>query len=275
MATTRPLVALVDTTGKVSFEYLQKLAKAIQYQVTQDVKPVWNVDADVVAYRTDAEIPFGAWKTTIMDKLDIDVYGYHYVDEKGLPYAVLRYGEDYTLTVSHEIIEMLIDPYGDRVISAEEFCCEDCMLGKQPAPAEVQGGIEILVEVADPSQHINFGYKIWADGENIRVSDFYYPSYFDLTYKSGTKYSHTGAITRPKEILSGGYASFRNRLGEWWQVFNVSGKLIYKKVGEGTPLSSVDVQTVLTGVLWGLGALFFIILIEKGVKRLFKRKSNG
>ena len=62
MASIKPLVALVDTTGKVTFDNLQKLAKAMQYQITQDVKPVWNVDAEIIAYQTEKEIPFGAWK---------------------------------------------------------------------------------------------------------------------------------------------------------------------------------------------------------------------
>ena len=270
-------VAIFDETRKIKFEDLQDVAKAIQQQVSTDLKPAWGVDAEIVAYSRFDLIPYYAWKVTMMDKLDIDVYGYHFIDDNGKPFAVLKYRDDWTLTLSHEICELLCDPYGNRVLTSENFfCCADCAEGhgecETIVPAEVNGVKEVLVEVADPSQAPNFGYYITVGNRKVLVSDFYYPSYFsDTRAIKGKKYSHTGAISRPKQILEGGYVSFRNRAGEWWQAFKVEGKLIFRKVGsKKETLNSQDIMTILTYSLYALGLTIVTLILTS----IFRKKSN-
>ena len=270
-------IAIFDETRKIKFEDLRDVAKAIQIQVSTDLKAAWGVDAEIVAYDRFDLIPYYAWKVTIKNTLDIDVYGYHYVDDAGQPYAVLKYRDDWTLTLSHEIVETLTDPYGNRLMTSENFfCCSDCAEGKGECenivPAEVNGVKEVLVEIADPSQAPNFGYYITVGSRKILVSDFYFPAFFsDLRAIKGKKYSQTGAITRPKQILEGGYVSFKNRAGEWWQAFKVEGKLIFKKVGDSKEtLSNQDLMTILTYSLYALGVAALTLLLTS----IFRKKSN-
>lgn len=273
----RQLVAIIDETKKINFNDLKDVAAAIQIQVSTDVKPIWDVDAEVVAYQRESDIPYHAWKVYIKDKLDIDVYGYHYVDDNGKPYAVLKYRDDWTLTLSHEIVEMLCDPYGDRLMSSENFfCCQDCADGKGECesilPAEVNGVKEVLVEVSDPSQSANFGYYVTVGSRKVLLSDFYYRTYFtDVRAVAGHKYSHTGAITRPKQILEGGYISFKNRSGEWWQAFKVGGKLIFKKItNKKEVLSNNDIITLLSVAISGIG----VVLLTMVLKAIFGKKKH-
>jgi hypothetical protein len=50
------------------------------------------------------------------------------------------------------------------------------------------------------------------------VSDFYTPNYFDPVTASGVRYSYTGAITKPGQVLRGGYLSWKDATsGHWWQ----------------------------------------------------------
>lgn len=263
------LIAIVDETGKINFEDLQDVCKAIQIQVTEDLKPIWGKDATIVAYRKTDVIPYHAWVTTIKNTLDIDVYGYHFVDANGKPYAVLKYRQDWSLTLSHEVVEMLVDPYGNRVMNVENFfCCQDCAEGKGECeslvPAEVNGVKEVLVEIADPSQSPNFGYYIAVGSRKVLCSDFYYPCYFtDIKAVQGKKYSHTGSIKRPKQLLEGGYISFKNRSGEWWQAFKVQGQIIFKKVGSSKEsLTNQDIMTVLTVTLYGIGITIFALVLK-------------
>ena len=46
-------------------------------------------------------------------------YGYHW-DKIGQPLARMRYdpGNAWSATASHEILEMLVDPYGERLVAA-------------------------------------------------------------------------------------------------------------------------------------------------------------
>lgn len=262
-------IAIFDETRKIKFEDLQDVAKAIQMQVSTDVKPIWGCDYEIVAYSKFDVIPYYAWKATIMDKLDIDVYGYHYLDDTGKPFLVLKYREDWTLTLSHEVVEMAIDPKGDRVMTSENFFTEN---EENFLPAEVNGVKEVLVEVADPSQAPNFGYYITVGSRKVLVSDFYYPCYFtDRVAIKGKKYSQTGAITKPKQILEGGYVSFKNNVGEWWQAFKVEGKLIFRKVGDKKEtLSNQDLMTILTYSLYALGLTALTLIL----KSIFGKKHN-
>ncbi len=46
--------------------------------------------------------------------------------------------------------------------------------------------------------------------DEVLVSDFYTPHFFDPNVSPGVRYSFTGRIKRPREILPGGYISWLN-----------------------------------------------------------------
>ena len=78
----------------------------------------------------------------------------------------------WSLTASHECLEMLTNPLGDRVIVG-------------PSPAAPDHQVELLVEICDPVQAPAFGYRIG----NVLVSDFVTPSYFDFPPGFVSRYS--------------------------------------------------------------------------------------
>jgi len=63
--------------------------------------------------------------------------------------------------------------------------------------------VQFLVEACDPSEATEFAYT--ANG--ILVSDFYSVRFFDPVAARGVRYSFTGAIRRPREVIRGGYLS--------------------------------------------------------------------
>jgi hypothetical protein len=96
---------------------------------------------------------------------------------------------------------MLVDPFGDRLIAGD-------------SPKEGQGRVSFLVEVGDPSEAAEFAYTC----NGILVSDFYTPQFFDPIVSPSVRYSFTGAITEPRQVLSGGYLSWvDSTTGHWWQ----------------------------------------------------------
>jgi hypothetical protein len=107
----------------------------------------------------------------------------------------------WSLTASHEMIEMLVDPFGNRMVA-----------GDSPKPD--QGRVQFLVEACDPSENATFAYTV----NGILVSDFYSPRYFDPVAAPGVRYSFTGALQEPRQVLQGGYLSWLDvASGEWWQ----------------------------------------------------------
>jgi len=168
-----------------------RVAAALQRQATRDFGPIWEVAATVDAFPRAKDVPLGYW--TMFVKNDIEHEGAEgiHLDKHGQPYALITYSDSWSLTASHEMCEMLADPGGNRLIA-----------GQSPMPD--QGRVAFLVEVCDPSEAAEFGYTV----NDILVSDFYTPRFFDPVAVEGVRSSFTGAIKKPRDVLPGGYMTW-------------------------------------------------------------------
>jgi hypothetical protein len=74
--------------------------------------------------------------------------------------------------------------------------------------------VEFLVEVCDPSEDQEFAYTV----NDVLVSDFYTPHYFDPLPHEGVRYSFNGKVSAPREVPRGGYLSWHEPVSDhWWQ----------------------------------------------------------
>ena len=194
-------IGLVTEDSSITMSELTKVAAALQKQATRDFGPLWSIEASVNAFEKLEDLPLDYWPIIIKDDIgEPDAAGYH-DDDQGQPFSLVQFEEGWHLTASHEMLEMLGDPFGRRLIA-----------GESPVPG--QGRVKFLVEVSDPSEDVAFGYKI----NGIQMSDFYTPHYFDPVKSSGVRYSYTGAITQPRQVLKGGYLSwYVPSTRKWWQ----------------------------------------------------------
>src|ERR1051326_6395764 len=96
---------------------------------------------------------------------------------------------------------MLVDPSGNRLQTSGAIGID----GGGPIK-DVTGRFEYLVEACDPCEAAHITYLI----HGVSVSDFITPHFYDPKLIPGTRYSFTGAISRPREILKGGYIRFLN-----------------------------------------------------------------
>src|SRR5260370_422166 len=109
-------VALVSQTAEISFSALSRVSAALQKQVTRDVASIWDVEATVDAFASMSDVPVGYWPITISDQDLGDAAGIH-EDKDGQPFALVQYGYAWSLTASHECLEMLVDPFGNRLVA--------------------------------------------------------------------------------------------------------------------------------------------------------------
>lgn len=203
-------VALVSQTKSVPFGEVALVSAALQKQVTRDFGPIWNIQATVDSFEKLNQVPVGYWPMVVRDDVRAKqgAEGIH-LDKNGQPFALIQSSDDWALTASHEALEMLADPFGDRLVA-----------GQAPKEAKGQKRVEYLVEVCDPSEAEPFGYTV----NDILLSDFYFPTYFDPVYAPGVRYSFTGAIKKPRTILKGGYISWHNPPNDhWYQLIWFSG----------------------------------------------------
>lgn len=196
-------VALTTDGAPIDVSQLTRVAAALSKQILRDFGPIWTVNATVDAFLKLEDMPVDYWPIIVQTDVQ-GALGYH-EDESGQPFAVVEFAPDWSLTASHECLEMLADPYGRRLRAGS--------VPEQAVAAGVKSGrVEFLVEVCDPSEDGRYGYQV----NGFTVSDFYTPHYFDPVKSTGVRYSFTGAIAAPRQVLSGGYLSWRNPVDNHW-----------------------------------------------------------
>lgn len=222
-------LALVSESNRVEMGDLLKVAAALQKQATRDLAPIWDIAATVVAYASLDDVPTDYWPMIIRDDIGVNAAGIH-LDDNRQPFALITSSDEldtWSLTASHETLEMLVDPFGDRLAG-----------GDSPKPG--QGRVNFLVEVCDPSEGAEFAYTV----NGILVSDFYTPRFFDPVANPGVRYSYTGDITRPRQVLKGGYLSWVDpATNDWWQETWFTGsRSKFRKLGHLTGSKSLRTQ---------------------------------
>lgn len=196
-------LALVPRDVAVPAADLMRVAAALSKQVARDFAPWWGVVATVDAFPNLQHVPIDYIPLIVVRDVK-DAAGYHQ-RQNGQPFALIEYGPSWSVTASHEALELLADPWGNR-LRAGDLLQEAVELGLTP------GRVNYLVEVCDPSEAPAFTYSI----NGIPVSDFLTPNYYDPVGTSGQLYSFTGAISRPRQVLPGGYITWQSVLDQQW-----------------------------------------------------------
>jgi len=197
-------LALVSESQSVSQSDLALVGAALQKQATRDLVQFWDLKATMDVFPRLEDVPIGYWPIIIMDDIHVAGAAGVHEDENGQPFALVTANDDrdvWSLTCSHEMIEMLVDPFGNRLIASD-------------SPKADQGRVQILVEACDPSEAAEFAYTV----NGVLVSDFYSIRFFDPVAAAGVRYSFTGAIQEPRQVLRDGYLSWLDpSTGSWWQ----------------------------------------------------------
>jgi len=144
-------VALTADAVNISPSNLTKVAAALSKQVLRDFGPVWGVSATVDPFTKLEDVPIDYWPVIVTKNVQ-GAAGYH-EDQNGQPFALVEFSSDWSLTASHECLEMLADPFGRR-LRAGNVPDQALALGFKP------GRVQFLVEVCDPSEGGQFGYQI-------------------------------------------------------------------------------------------------------------------
>jgi hypothetical protein len=89
--------------------------------------------------------------------------------------------DSWSLTASHECLEMLADSFGDKVIPG-------------PSKKRAEGRASYLAEACDPPESEEFAYTV----NDVLVSDFITSAFCDPKKVDGVRYSFTGAVKHPR-----------------------------------------------------------------------------
>lgn len=185
-------IGVIHKSTAVTAQEVQAALPALQTQVSRDFAPVWGIDANLTFVPDGSVPPPDSWWLVVFDNSDqAGALGYHDVTTQGLPMGKVfagsdkKYGYQWTVTLSHELLEMLADPE----INLTVF--------DQPTGST---GRLYAYEVCDACEADQYGYDI----NGTLVSDFVYPAWFQASRTNG-QCDHGGHIKVPFELLPGGY----------------------------------------------------------------------
>jgi hypothetical protein len=195
-----------NLSSVVTDAQVYEVIKAIQVQITRDFFPVWGINAQLDLY--DVHRSFDQWQLVFLDDADqANALGYHSLTSEGMPLArvfvrtTMEAGLRWSVVASHEILEILVDPY-----------CELTAFNQDTENT----GIMLAYEVCDPVESDITGYDI---GE-IRVSNFVLPTWFQPGHTGLVDF--LGQLSGPCQLGYNGYMSFFS-VGEgsnqWSQTF--------------------------------------------------------
>jgi hypothetical protein len=164
---------------------LPKLTAALQKCYDEHFLPVWGYP--VKLYNTKKAKP-SDWLFIYFDDADAaGAEGYHDITHNRQPVSKvfvktsLDDNVPVSVTASHELFEMVIDPIANLW-------------------AEATGRTEYAYEMCDPVEEDTF----MVDG--IAMSNFVHPSWFEpFKHPSGTRFDHLGKLKKPFTMTKGGY----------------------------------------------------------------------
>jgi hypothetical protein len=206
-------IALVSLTKQISTRSLLQVAAAIQKQATRDFAPIWGLTATVDGFDDLESVPndyipvvvFGDAgelcgelvsfvgsepAERLVDAFESGtVAGVHLNALTRQPFALVSATDAWTVLASHEVLEMICDPFGNRLVAAAH-------------PTRPRERVKYLIEVCDPC------CSRWYPVNGVPLTDFYTPRFFDPVRVAGVRYSFTGSIEYPRQILENGYLTF-------------------------------------------------------------------
>lgn len=189
----------VSTVEKVGA--LADVVAALQVQVDRDFLPLWGVRATLVA---GGRKPRNSWQIVILDNSDqAGALGYHDLTNTGQPLGKVfaatdkQYGLSWTVTLSHELLEMLVDP-------DVNLCALD----------DVRHCL-YAYEVCDPVEDDSLAYDI----NGVKVSNFVTPQWFEPSSERAP-FDFGKVLSGPLELAAGGYISvLKIKSGYWTSLY--------------------------------------------------------
>ena len=180
-----PTIAFVNLAETPLGVDLGKLVAALQKQMEKDFVPVWGYPARL--YVTDKP-KNDEWQVVFLDDADAaNALGYHDLTKNGQPISkvfvktTIAAGQKVSVTASHELLEMMIDP------------------GAQLWAQNTDGRF-YAYEMCDAVE--NEEYTI----DGISVSDFVHPSFFESWHQPrSVQFDHLNKVSQPFQTLQNGY----------------------------------------------------------------------
>lgn len=211
-----PVMVIQNESSVLPDLTVRTLLKGLQTQINRDFYPSWGVKCVLVMGSDAGSLASHAMKVVIRDVSDEPgALGYHFNPE-GWPETYIFAKDDMSggagiegvsVTLSHEIMEMLVDPGVNLYALGPAFIRSKWRTVSYP------------YEVCDPVQGNTYYIG------QIAVSDFVHPEWFEPERAPGSlKTSFLGGLEAPFKLSHNGYADYRYG-GRWYEAWGQARKI--------------------------------------------------
>ena len=195
-----PVIAITNASTCLTDAQVEAVLPALQKQVSNDFKSYWDEDCTLTFLSKNELLTKGWWQIVVVDDPDqAGALGYHELSSTGTPMGKtfagldIRNGSSWTVTLSHELLEMIADPWINW-----------CAVGSDKRV--------YALEACDPVESDALGYEI----DGVLVSNFVTPRWFEPTCADRIDFRQH--LTRELELGAGGYVSLFDPSRGWGQL---------------------------------------------------------
>jgi hypothetical protein len=186
-------VIVVRNESELPGAEVRRVVRAVQKQVDRDFFPLWGWRAKLVFEPARA---VARAMSLIVKGRNAEFDGYHFTP-KGLPVGYVftrdehdQLVENWSVTVSHEVLEMIADP------GANLYAYGHYTTPRSRRRRNAYVGYEVCDAVQEKRYVI----------DGVKVSDFVVPEWFEPERPRGSmRFSFKGAVNRPFGLAPGGY----------------------------------------------------------------------
>jgi len=199
----RRKIAVLNRSSEVEDAELEQINHSLQHELDSAFAKVWGTGAILnLVPRGSDEGWQNKWNLVVVDNMEeAGALGYHDLTPDGLPVGyvgaktVAEYDDTLSVTISHEIFEMLGDP--EINLAADDGAGRLCWY-----------------ENCDPVEADDLAYTVF----DVPISNYVYPTWFVPSLASRTmKFDRMGYTSRPFMLCRGGYQGYTTSWPPNWQ----------------------------------------------------------
>jgi hypothetical protein len=188
-------LSVMNESTVVDDDQVQTIADALQQQVNGNFHPIWGMDCRLKFVPKGQTPEPGSWWLAFLDDSDqAGALGYHDLTPDQHPLGKVfaktdqKYGLEASVTASHELLEMLGDPYVNLTALDHKTLRM------------------YAYETADAVEADELGYDV----NGVMLSDWVTPHFFDreAANRPGIKFDFQGHLSEPFSLAKGGYLSY-------------------------------------------------------------------
>jgi hypothetical protein len=223
-----PSISIINFSANLDDQQVQDVIRAINRQITEDYLPVWGHGRilrmhaptfDVADEDTLAEDPVrGDSVIYLVDEATLEgALGFHSLNALEVPFGFVftEFGDDWTVTLSHEALELITDPTANILVPG-------------PDPRDPENQEKVVLHAYESCDAVErTSYEI----DGIRVSNFVTPTYFSPGDAAGTRNDFLGVGVSSFGATPDSHVAFFDLdAGEWVTFFGDAPQLMAVQV---------------------------------------------